>query len=104
MKRTPRGDPNNTNKMKKRMTEPVEEQKFYRTITQVEVLSDFPYSPEDLNEVSHDINRYGRLLWHVETISSEEVSREKMANLLEAKGSDPSFLLGDDEDEFDEKD
>ncbi len=67
--------------------------KYCRTVITVEVLSDRLYDPETLKQVAYDIicgDCSGE--WHV--TSQEEVSEEKMAELLEAQGSDPSFLLG----------
>lgn len=68
---------------------------YYRTIIQVEVLSDSPYGVTNLEDVAYDIDK-GVCSGVVKIVSSEEVSKEKMAKLLIAQGSDPEFLLGDD--------
>jgi hypothetical protein len=73
--------------------------RYYRTVIRVEVLTEGPYDPEGLADVAEDIvhgDASGR--WEVEL--SEEVSKEKMAELLEAQGSDPEFLLGEGWDEL----
>ena len=69
--------------------------KYYRTVIQVEVLSNYPVDYSTLQDVHYDItsgDSSGE--WWVG--SQEEVSKEKMAELLEAQGSDPSFLIPDD--------
>lgn len=68
---------------------------FYRTVIEVEVLSEDPYVFNSLSNIAHDI-RDGDCSGKVTVISQEEVSPDKMAELLTAQGSDPSFLLGEE--------
>lgn len=75
--------------------------KFYRTVVQIEILSGEPV-PDGIgiDDINYQITEGG---WSgtAETVVSEEVTRERMAELLTAQGSDPEFLLGDeDEDEL----
>jgi hypothetical protein len=75
------------------------ETKFYRTQITFEVLSDEPVSSGlSLGGVLYECNEGG---WSGQTTSwhSEEVSRELMADLLIAQGSDPEFLLGEEDDD-----
>ena len=67
---------------------------FYRTVLQVEILSDEPYRYKALSDVAFDIIE-GDCSGKTTVVSQEEVSKEQMAELLIAQGSDPSFLLGD---------
>jgi hypothetical protein len=75
--------------------------RYRRTVIEVEVLSveyddDEQYSPESLADVAHDIiegDCSGK--WDVQ--SSELVTPEQMAKLLWSQGSDPGFLIGEDD-------
>lgn len=70
--------------------------KFYRTLIQVEVLTEDPYSPEDLSNVAEDITT-GDASGTFRITKSEEVDGPTMAKLLIAQGSDPGFFsLTDD--------
>lgn len=68
---------------------------YYRTIIQVEVLSESPYGVTNLEDIAYDIDQ-GGCSGVVKIVSSEEVSKEQMAELLIAQGSDPEFLIGND--------
>lgn len=78
------------------------ERKFYRNVFTVEVLTEEPIcSCPDLSTVAYQIIDGD---WSGETthsIENEECDGPKMAKLLEAQGSDPSFfrLTSDGEDE-----
>lgn len=74
--------------------------KYYKTIIEVEVLSEDPYNPEELEQIAADITT-GDCSGKWTISSSEEVSKEKMTELLIAQGSDPEFLIREDEDEED---
>jgi len=66
--------------------------KYYRTIIQVEVLSDKPLSEEmTLGEIDYQITE-GECSGRVTTVSCDEVSPKEMAELLISQGSDPQFL------------
>ena len=70
--------------------------KFYRTVVQVEILSDeLVPDPADLDGINYQITEGGWSGLAETIVLNEEVSRERMAVLLIAQGSDPSFLLGD---------
>ena len=78
---------------------------YYRTVYQVEVLSIGPFdggeslvNMSDLAAIAYEIDE-GDCSGAVTEISSEEVTRERMAELLEAQGSEPEFLLGTEESE-----
>lgn len=70
---------------------------FYRTVIEVEVLTEGEYYPGSLEDVARDIV-YGDASGDWSVKSSRRVSRKTMARLLEKQGSDPSFLLGDDDE------
>lgn len=69
-------------------------QKFYRTVITVEVLSDRPYDPDSLEDVSYDILD-GDCSGDWSVTEAQAVDSERMAELLVAQGSDPSFMFGD---------
>lgn len=71
--------------------------KYYRTVITVEVLSDEPYNPASLAQVAHDTIS-GGCSGNWKITSSEEVTVKRMAELLEAQGSDPSFLIMEEDD------
>jgi hypothetical protein len=70
---------------------------LFRTVVQVEVLSNGPYEMLSLEGLAHDITD-GECSGDVKVVSEEEVSRDRMTELLEAQGSSPEFLLGDEEE------
>lgn len=72
--------------------------KLYRIVYQFEVLCDSPVhqEPLSLRDIDYEVNQGHASGVFLDTIV-EEVTRERMATLLEAQGSDPAFLLGDEE-------
>ena len=79
--------------------------KFYRTVIQVEILSEEPYCGESLTDIDDDITDgdcSGRI---VDVVRNEEHDGAAMATLLQAQGSDPDFfrLLPTGEDEPEER-
>lgn len=70
--------------------------KFYRTVVQVEVLSEEPYDFEDLEQVRYDITE-GHCSGQVTTLPTEEVDGPAMAKLLRGQGSDPEFFELDEQ-------
>lgn len=69
---------------------------FHKTVISIEVLSEGPYKPTLLEDVHHDITD-GQCsgVWSI--TGTSQLTREQMAEALIAQGSDPEFLLGDDE-------
>lgn len=70
--------------------------KFHRTIITIEVLSEEPYNPEDLNDVAHDITT-GDCSGNWSITKQEVVDGETMAKLLIQQRSEPGFFQLDDE-------
>jgi hypothetical protein len=71
---------------------------LYRTVITVEVLSNGPFIFSGINglaDLAYNVTE-GDCSGHAEVTSSQEVTPKEMAKLLEAQGSDPSFLLGED--------
>jgi hypothetical protein len=71
---------------------------LYRTVITVEVLSNYPYHFGGINglaDLTFNVTD-GDCSGHAEVTLSQKVTPKKMAKLLEAQGSDPSFLLGED--------
>lgn len=71
--------------------------KFYRTVIQVEILSEEPYEGDDLETIKYDITE-----GHCSGILKDEVRNEvkngkEMARLLLDQGSDPEFFQIDEE-------
>lgn len=78
--------------------------KLYKTVITIEVLSvgDGPYGPIDVRDMAQDITTGGCSgTYHVG--ASMELSELEMAAALEAQGSDPSFLLGDEWENWESK-
>lgn len=67
----------------------------HKTIIQVEVLTDEPYSPDSLEQVYHDIT-HGDASGHWEVKDSKELGPQATADALVAQGSTPYFLLSED--------
>ena len=65
--------------------------KYYKTIIQVEVLSEDPYNYIGLNELHYDITD-GGCSGKTSVISSETLSGKQMAKALKEQGSDPGFF------------
>lgn len=71
--------------------------KFYRTVIQVEILSDYAYSEDDLRSIQFDVERGEVILGEVSVEPSREVGGSTMASLLLESGETPSALgLSDD--------
>jgi len=70
--------------------------KFYRVVYRYEVLADSPIHQEPLSieDIAYE-TREGHCSGVFLETEAEEVSPERMAELLKAHGSDPGFLLGD---------
>lgn len=74
-----------------------DDNKLYRTIVQVEVLSRGPLEFEDLGHL-HEMVTDGHFSGDYSVVSSEVVSKSAMRKLLEAQRSDPDFFDELDED------
>jgi len=71
--------------------------KFYKTVIQLEVLSEEPINDcVSLEELSREIEG-GDFSGQLETVSSKEVSGKKMAKLLLKQGSDTEFFMLDED-------
>ena len=67
-------------------------QKYYRTIISIEILSDYPYSYGfDLRNVWHDMT-YGDVSGSISE-KTTEITKDEMRESLIAQGSDPAFLI-----------
>ena len=73
-----------------------DEKKLYRTVITYEILSEESCDWDSLGDVAYAV-KYGDCSGMRLDQTTEEVSRERMAELLEAQGSDPAFLLREDE-------
>jgi hypothetical protein len=75
--------------------------KFYKTIIQVEVLSEEPFEWDTLGDVDYAIREDCSGV--VREISSEVLTGKQAADALLAQGSDPGFFMltpnGNDEDD-----
>jgi hypothetical protein len=70
---------------------------LYRTVVQIEILSDEPVSDDvSVSEIDYQ-GTEGRWSIKVDVTDAREVDAAEMSDLLVAQGSDPSFLLGDEE-------
>jgi len=73
-----------------------ESRKFYRQLFNIEVLSEGePLNDVSLQDIDYEITN-GHCSGIVKEAVREEVTAEKMAELLKTQGSDPEFLLGED--------
>lgn len=76
---------------------------YYRTVFTIEVLSTSPVDHMELSEIA-EATMDGDCSGFMQETIVEEVTEEKMAQLLIAQGSDPSFLIYDfDDEEFEEE-
>jgi len=75
--------------------------KYYRTLFQLEVLSDRPSTDYSISEIAHE-GVEGDFSVKTIVMSVDEVNKEQMAELLIAQGSDPEFLIQEDDDEEDQ--
>lgn len=75
-------------------------EKYYRNVFVVEVLSNDEWPGiTDLGEINYQIieGHSSGLTTHV--VVNEEVDKEEMARLLTAQGSEPSFLIDEEDDD-----
>ena len=74
--------------------------KFYKTVIQVEVLSEDPFEWEDLSDVCYAITE-GDCSGKVEEIARKEINGKECARRLIQQESDPGFfhLTEDGEDD-----
>lgn len=69
--------------------------KFYRTVIQIEVLSEQPYSSTDLEKINYDITE-GHHSGEITIVTdSDEMDGKTCAEKLQAQGSDPDFFCLD---------
>jgi len=73
------------------------ERKFYRTVIQVEVLSEEPYEFNGLEQLAQDVTSGDCSGKDTTIIDNQSVTAPEMAKMLRAQGSDPGFLGLDDE-------
>jgi hypothetical protein len=66
--------------------------KFYRTIIEVEVLSEDPYQPNSLEDVAYDIV-YGDCSGAWRVVKQKELNEQDTVEALINQGSDPSFFM-----------
>ena len=71
--------------------------KLYRTVIQIEVLSDEPYEGNDLETIAYDITdgHCSGLLSDV--VRNEEITGEDAVKQVKEHGSDPEFFEMDEE-------
>lgn len=67
------------------------ESQFFRTVIQVEVLSDQPYSPGSLSDVAYDITE-GDCSGKWRVVESVSLTEFEMAQAMKRQGSDPEFF------------
>lgn len=72
------------------------QRKFYHTKITVEILSEEPYTGNELADVAHDII-WGGCSGQITNISSETINGKQCADLLLQQASEPSFFQLDDE-------
>ena len=70
--------------------------KLYRIVYKIEVLTDSPlhHEPLSLTDIAYEITEGHSSGIFLDT-EVEEVTKERMSELLIAQGSDPEFLLGE---------
>lgn len=71
---------------------------FYKTILQIEILSEEPFHNENLNEI-HDAITQGDCSGIVNEISHETLTEKETALALTAQGSEPGFFQIPDPEE-----
>ena len=67
------------------------DRKFYKTVLQVEVLSEAPYQPESLAQVHHDITE-GDCSGKWQVVRTKELNGQQAARALTGQASDPGFF------------
>ena len=78
--------------------------KFYRTVVQVEILSEEPYESSNLEQMAEDTDTGDCSGMVTDVVRNEEVDGKKMAELLRAQGSDPGFFQIDEDGKSTEDD
>lgn len=68
---------------------------FYRTILQVEILSETPYNETSLSQVAEDITEGAQVGRVTITTANEELDGKTAASELTKVGSEPAFFLLD---------
>ncbi|MEQ9223778.1 MAG: hypothetical protein RJQ08_11775 [Salinisphaeraceae bacterium] len=76
---------------------------YKKTVIQVEVLSDQDWCFEDLQSTAYDITE-GDCSGCVQVVNEATLTDAETAKALESQGSDPSFLLGEDDEDSDADD
>jgi hypothetical protein len=72
---------------------------FYKTVIQVEVLTEDPYGWNRLGEVAHDI-MFGHASGLVSEVSREEITEEQLVEECAKHATDPTFFTGLAEETF----
>ena len=73
------------------------DRKFYRTVVQIEVLSEEPLSHfPDIDSIHYDITE-GGCFGDTKVIAREILNGKDIADALQHQGSDPEFFLVDSE-------
>ena len=92
------GNNERQHQIKEREIKMKDTRKFYRTVIQVEVLSEEPISDTaDLTAISYELEQ-GDYLGTILSAKQTIVSGKRMATLLQSQGNDPGFfqlLAGD---------
>lgn len=74
--------------------------KYYRTVIQLEVLSEEPIGYKTMGDLDYEINE-GHCSGVYKTITQDEiVSGKKMAELLIEQGSDTEFFMLDEDGNY----
>jgi hypothetical protein len=69
--------------------------KFYKTVIQVEVISEGPYDWENLAQVYNDIT-WGDTSGRVSKVSSNELTHQELVEECGEQGTDIEFFLGEE--------
>ena len=72
-----------------RMIDTMTDRKFYKTIVQVEILSQEPIEITDLDTIHYNITEGD---WSLNVVSSKELNGKEAAGALLNQASDPSFF------------
>jgi len=70
--------------------------KYYRTVIEFEVLSTEPLGPVSLRDLDYQTME-GHMSGTFLDTTEEVVTKERMIELLTAQGTDPEFLIEDEE-------
>lgn len=72
------------------------QRKFYRTIVQIEILSETPYSSTDLEKINDDITNGAQVGAVTVEVDSEEMNATTCVKKLKEVGSEPGFFMLDE--------